>query len=93
MSDENELGISNFGCNDGVDNDFDGYIDSDDEDCLTSYDDTEEGDKPSCQDQLDDDNDGWFDYNDPDCMIYGYEVGFTDFTCNDGKDNDGDGTH
>ncbi|MCB9764147.1 MAG: hypothetical protein H6739_30530 [Alphaproteobacteria bacterium] len=45
----------------------------------------------SCYVEGDNDGDGWADAQDPDCVDGSWEVGFTDFGCNDGLDNDGDG--
>jgi len=75
-------------CDDGVDNDRDGFADwPDDSGCDTS---TDFSERPECDDGVDSDGDGWIDAaEDPGCL---------DATslreapaCQDGLDNDGDG--
>ena len=62
-------------CNNGIDDDGDGFIDGNDFDCV------EVGDK--CNDGIDNDGDGFIDGDDFDCD--------ESLNCNDGVDNDGDG--
>jgi len=67
-------------CDDGIDNDGDGYIDCDDFDCPPC-----DGGEV-CDDGIDNDGDGYIDCDDFDCPpCDGGEV------CDDGIDNDGDG--
>ena len=75
--------------NDGLDNDGDGLIDSEDDNCI----DGSAGESEDCSDGIDNDEDGWTDQEDPDCQDGGvFEENPTSaFTCNDGIDNDGDG--
>ena len=76
-------------CNDGVDNDGDGFVDLADVGC-TSADDLSEA--PECSDGRDNDGDGFFDFSggDPGCAS---PLGASeDPACDDGFDNDGDGT-
>ena len=68
-------------CTDGIDNDGDRLIDSDDTESCTNYS-RYEGD---CDDGIDNDGDGLIDYNDNDCI-----AGAIEYTCSDGIDNDGD---
>ena len=79
-------------CQDGEDNDDDGFIDLDDPDC-DSPNDVDEA--ASCNDHVDNDGDGWIDWpNDPGCTDaqssseggYSYEG-----DCNNSVDDDGDG--
>ena len=89
-------------CNNGKDDDGDGFIDSEDNDC------TETG--TECSNGKDDDGDGFIDGDDLDCTETGTECsnaidddgdGFTDgddldctetgSECSNGKDDDGDG--
>lgn len=84
-------------CNNGRDDDGDGYIDGDDDGCYGINDNIELID---CQDNLDDDGDGYTDDEDPGCYkeedgewryypLQEAEFFITD--CLDGIDNDGDG--
>lgn len=54
-------------CSDGVDNDGDGLIDSDDPDCMPPPGDEGPWDDPTCSDGIDNDQDGLTDGDDPDC--------------------------
>ena len=63
-------------CNNGKDDDGDGFVDGDDLDC------TETGSE--CTNGKDDDGDGFIDNADLDCTETGSE-------CNNGIDDDGDG--
>ena len=68
--DHGEAENSTSACADGDDNDGDGYIDCDDEDC--EYTDTcqavaFEGDESTCSDGIDNDGDGYIDCNDFSC--------------------------
>ena len=77
-------------CQDGFDNDGDGFIDLVDLGCMDEFDLTEEF---SCEDGLDDDGDGLVDYpEDPGCSS-GEDDSEKDplLECDDGKDNDDDG--
>ena len=63
-------------CNDTLDNDGDGWIDTDDPDCPASTTTTEQGGYNSayeCNNNLDDDFDGYIDSLDPDCTS-GFDV-------------------
>lgn len=82
-------------CNDGVDNDADGRIDSRDPGCAQHHV-SEEPDPEvlACGDGLDNDGDELVDYPaDPGCAHAGDESEFNlaPPRCNDGLDNDGDG--
>ena len=74
-------------CDDGEDNDEDGFTDCDDNDCATD---------PYCMETIcddgeDNDEDGFTDCEDEDCLFSG-ECRENDPTrCDDGLDNDGDG--
>ncbi|MEK7159741.1 MAG: hypothetical protein AAB766_04555, partial [Patescibacteria group bacterium] len=71
-------------CQDGIDNDENGWIDCDDQDCsvfaichkelpvpIMPPDQTEENKTlDTCQDGKDNDEDGWIDCQDQDCIIY-----------------------
>jgi hypothetical protein len=70
-------------CDDGDDNDGDGYIDCDDPDCADNMACIE----TNCADSIDDDGDGDTDCADPDCLSDPYCV---EFDCNDGFTNDND---
>ncbi len=63
-------------CNDGIDNDGDGFIDTDDMDCFREFDDrmaydptinSESGAKTECIDGIDNGGDGYIDNNDFNC--------------------------
>jgi PKD repeat protein len=76
------------GCDDGIDNDFDGLTDYPDDPECTSLEDSSE--LPECQDGLDNDEDGLTDYpNDPGCAT-AEPPAVEDPECMDGIDNDGD---
>ncbi len=76
-------------CDDGWDNDGDGYTDCDDWDCF--------GEPPlcvfesNCGDGHDNDRDGAVDCDDPDCSIDPRCEGGIERDCDDRWDNDGDG--
>jgi hypothetical protein len=79
-------------CNDGVDNDGDGFADFPDDLGCTSPLDVDETDVPQCSDSVDNDGDGATDFpDDPGCSSYvdNDEAGVA--ACGDGADNDGDG--
>ena len=79
-----------LGCDDGLDNDLDGYQDMADPGCESPFD-TDERGTTACDDGLDNDGDGHSDHPaDPGCgdPADGDEL---DFACDDGVDNDGDG--
>ena len=81
-------------CNDGIDNDGDGFIDLSDSGCSNSSDDDEF--TPiivECNDGIDNDGDSFIDYpNDPDCTASSdnNESTLVLTECSDGLDNDGD---
>jgi hypothetical protein len=82
-------------CNDGIDNDADGFTDLLDPSCADIFGTTElPVDTTQCNDGEDNDGDGLIDYpNDPSCTGFSdnSEAPFDSFQCNDGRDNDGDG--
>ena len=55
-------------CSDGIDNDNDGFVDSNDFSCSSSSDNDETNPKAQCQDGIDNDNDGKADAVDPGCV-------------------------
>ena len=83
-------------CDDGIDNDGDGYVDCDDYNCdgtignadpACSGGTTGGGGSEECSNCIDDDGDGYIDCNDFDCdgdPACPFEI------CDDGIDNDGD---
>lgn len=83
-------------CNDGVDNDDDGFLDAEDTGCAGPEDDSEQDPATACDDGIDNDGDGWTDYSpqdgvgDPGCVVPG--SGSESPECQDGLDNQGDGT-
>src|SRR5262249_49170737 len=79
-------------CNDGIDNDFDGFIDDADPGCAFTGGATEAPDPAQCIDGLDNDGDGLVDMDDYGCTDSS-DNDETDPTraCNDGVDNDSDG--
>ena len=89
-------------CQDGKDNDGDGQVDCNDEECLdfafcASAEDGKENTLSACQDEKDNDGDGQVDCDDEDCKAFAVcqaqETGpeNTSAACQDGKDNDRDG--
>lgn len=75
-------------CNDGLDNDFDGKTDANDNSCWRSATDPSSYDKglndearnyPQCQDGIDNDRDGLTDMNDPGCSAPGDNSESSDF--------------
>ncbi len=83
--------LASGSCQDGVDNDGDGYSDDADPDC--AFGNSEEGFRTfACNDGQDNDSDGLTDAEDPEC---GTAWNATEATlgadCGDGLDNDGDG--
>ena len=88
-------------CNDGVDNDEDGFIDDDDQGCASRSDRSERdyAFTPDCDNGLDDDGDGRIDYPfDPGCETRGgtdesREGDLSEWqpACLNGLDDDGDG--
>ena len=54
-------------CQDSLDNDSDGAVDSNDFSCASRQDNDESDPKAECQDTLDNDSDGLIDLNDPGC--------------------------
>jgi subtilisin family serine protease len=77
-------------CNDGLDNDGDGFVDdTSDPGCDGPSDIDETSPLLVCDDGADNDGDGLVDYpDDPGCASPSY--GLEDPQCNDGSDNDGD---
>ena len=59
-------------CSDGLDNDADGLVDSEDPQCLGA---SSLSEASMCVDGADNDGDGWFDSEDPDCADVFAEVG------------------
>ena len=82
-------GIDTEICDDGVDNDGDGYIDCEDTDCVdhTACVKIE----TICNNGLDDDGDGYTDCDDPDCVAAANCVAVNPEICDNGSDDDGDG--
>ena len=80
-------------CGDCLDQDGDGWADSEDPDCTAYEIDPERPDRQyPCDDGSDNDRDGLTDLEDPDCYELQTEDGFdTRYQCNDGRDNDRDG--
>ena len=80
-------------CNDGVDNDLDGWIDYPaDKGCTTPDDDEAPVDLHACNDSIDNDGDGFTDWpTDLGCASPFDDDEFNVFACNDTEDNDGDG--
>ena len=78
-------------CNDGIDNDGDGFIDCADANCLGTPECSLQSES-ICDDSIDNDSDGLIDCADPDCAGIGLcgPEGLAS-TCSDGIDNDGDG--
>ncbi|MBW2445396.1 MAG: S8 family serine peptidase, partial [Deltaproteobacteria bacterium] len=76
-------------CDDGIDNDADGYADADDPGCESTADLFEKIDSLPCDDGLDNDGDGDTDLDDAGCAGPGWPA--EDPACSDGVDNDGDG--
>lgn len=78
-------------CTDGIDNDGDGLIDSEDPGCDFNDGDAETPEPTACNDQIDNDNDGMIDAEDWGCQIAGSTTEAEPLVaCNDGLDNDGD---
>jgi len=74
-------------CDDGIDNDGDGFVDCDDQDCYETA--TCNPTVEICDDGIDNDGDGFVDCDDVDCFDdCGAEY---EFDCGDGIDNDDDG--
>src|SRR5215217_6221997 len=71
-------------CDDGIDDDNDGLVDSDDPHCQGQVVTVE----TVCDDGIDDDNDGLVDSDDPDCQG---QVVTVETVCDDGIDDDNDG--
>ena len=78
-------------CNDGVDNDGDGFVDfPEDPACSSGLDPSETPFNGQCNDGVDNDGDSFVDYpDDPNCASGTDASEFGQ--CNDGEDNDGDG--
>jgi len=82
----------NSQCDDGVDNDSDGLIDSLDPGCAVNGD-AEFPEPPQCADGVDNDSDGIIDTADPGCQGADDDDEYNDpvAQCRDGLDNDSDG--
>jgi hypothetical protein len=81
-------------CADGIDNDSDGLIDSNDPGCSGTTDDNEADDPAvtsACEDGLDNDGDGLIDLADPGCISATDNDEYNAPQCADGLDNDSDG--
>jgi lysophospholipase L1-like esterase len=76
-------------CDDGIDNDLDGFTDCDDSDC--ALDPVCLGPETLCADGIDNDLDGFTDCDDSDCAVDPVCVPGTETVCDDGIDNDLDG--
>ena len=76
-------------CDDGLDNDSDGFVDCFDADCVGNPS-CFEGDSVTCSDGVDNDGDGTTDCADVDCSGIS-PCGLESDFCDDGIDNDGDG--
>jgi hypothetical protein len=86
------FGISVSMCADNIDNDGDGLVDKNDQDCYDTNGTSEFG-QNECSDKIDNDEDGKIDLDDLECL-YSQGVSETDpnlSECADGIDNDGDG--
>ena len=77
-------------CDDGVDNDADGAIDCEDEECV-DLPECAEPDPEICDDGVDNDSDGAIDCADEDCADVPECAEPDPEICDDGVDNDGDG--
>ncbi len=77
-------------CDDGIDNDEDGFTDhGGDPGCEDAADPSERSDSIACDNGADDDGDGLADERDPGCAVP--HAPREDPECDDGLDNDGDG--
>lgn len=77
-------------CNDGLDNDGDGFVDMQDRGCSSPNDTSE---LSQCQNNIDDDYDGWIDMEDPGCSSVQDDNEINDqhlTQCSDEIDNDND---
>ena len=70
---EDEIGFGDTDCNDGIDNDGDGFKDSEDPECTDA---SITSEKTGCENDIDDDEDGYTDEDDPDCASGDEEIGF-----------------
>ena len=80
---------SNVLCNDGIDNDLDGYTDCSDPSC-TYHPDVTNCHETNCTDSIDNDGDNLFDCDDFDCSNAVACGNFFEQNCTDGIDNDSD---
>ena len=89
-----EIGLLLNACNDGIDNDNDGLIDSEDLGCVDGFDFSEADFLINCKNGLDDNGNTWRDENDIGCIIYGDENYSAHFAsgCSNNADENGDGT-
>ena len=90
MDGEGDGGSESGHCNDGYDNDGNGFIDCADAACAGETYCGPEG-AGNCTDSIDNDGDGDQDCADDGCTGISYCEGATELTCNDYSDNDGDG--
>jgi hypothetical protein len=82
--DEEEPLASDEVCDNGLDDDFDGAVDTEDDDCADA-----EEEEQNCRDGEDNDGDGDADCDDPDCELKPACLPETD--CENGEDDDFDG--
>jgi outer membrane protein assembly factor BamB len=76
-------------CQNGIDDDDDGFVDTDDPGCDDAFDASERTDRYACDNGLDDDGDGAIDADDYGCP-FPYAT-YEDPPCDNGLDDDGDG--
>jgi hypothetical protein len=95
-ADVDAIAFERNACNDGIDSDGDGYVDSQDTGCDGPEDDSEQDASAPCDDGVDNDGDGFVDYSpvpgagDPGCVVPAARSESPE--CQDGIDNQGDGT-
>ncbi|MFO0687431.1 MAG: hypothetical protein U0900_01865 [Myxococcota bacterium] len=90
--DDWEAGIVRVACEDGLDNDGDGFADLADPGCASSSDPSEQNPLVACDDGVDDDGDTLIDLLDPGCSSPAdASEQNAAIACDDGVDNDGDG--
>ncbi len=78
-------------CDNGIDDDRDGYVDCDDQDCWNHPHCTGNPAEEICDNGMDDDGDGLVDCDDPDCEEHPYCTTNPVEICDNGMDDDGDG--
>jgi hypothetical protein len=95
-SDVDAIAFERMACDDGFDNDGDGYVDGKDTGCSGAEDDSERDPSAPCDDGIDNDGDGLVDASpvpgegDPGCVVPAARSESPE--CQDGIDNQGDGT-